>query len=271
MAADDAMTLIEQVVPDLQVSSFFVPAERRPAVLAIFGFEAELTHIALQVAEPMVAQIRYAWWRDQIDAVFAGRDVHAPAVKAIVPVVAAHGLPRSLFDALVDGHAHDCEEAPYPDLAFLEEYAMSTSGSVMKLVARVLGAGAAADAAAEHAGIAYELARQMHGFAHWASHRRLRLPLDALQGTGLTIQEVFSGSADADVLMPAFAVVKHRMIDRLRLLGDCRFPRPALAALAPAAMARIPAARGYSPLTSPPVAAWQRVLRMSWVHLTGRI
>jgi phytoene synthase len=77
MAADDAMTLIEQVVPDLQVASFFAPADRRPAVLAIFGFEAELSHIALQVAEPMVAQIRYAWWRDQVDAVFAGREVHA--------------------------------------------------------------------------------------------------------------------------------------------------------------------------------------------------
>jgi phytoene synthase len=194
------------------------PAALRPAVLAIIGLEAELSHIALQVAEPMVAQIRYAWWRDQVDAVYAGRDVHAPAVKAIVPVIATHGLPRPLFDELVDGHAHDCEESPFPDLVFLEEYAVSTSGSVMKLVARVLGAGSAADPAAELAGAAHGLARQLLEHRHWASHGRMRLPAD-LAGD------------------PAMAVgaVKARITERLSGLNALRVDRRARPALAAAA------------------------------------
>jgi phytoene synthase len=253
MAADDAMTLIEQVVPDLQVASFFVPAERRAAVLAIFGFEAELSHIALQVAEPMVAQIRYAWWRDQVDAVFAGRDVHAPAVKAIVPVVAAHGLPRALFDELVDGHAHDCEDAPFPDITFIEEYAVSTSGSVMKLVARVLGAGSSADVAAEQAGAAHGLARQLLEYRHWASHGRSRLPADLSGNPGVAV-----------------GAVKARITERLTALNALRVVRRARPALAAAAVARLVAAPGFDVLAGQGLTNWQRLSRIALANLTGK-
>lgn len=253
MAADDAMTLIEQVVPDLQVASFFVPAALRPAVLAIYGFEAELSHIALQVAEPMVAQIRYAWWRDQVDAVYAGRGVHAPAVKAIVPVVAAHGLPRPLFDELVDGHAHDCEEAPFPDLGFMEEYAVSTSGSVMKLVARVLGAGNSADSAAEFAGAAHGLARQLLEYRHWASHGRSRLPADL--------------AGDPRI---AAGAVKVRIMERLATLNAQHVNRRARPALAAAGTARLVAVPGFDVPGGQGLTAWQRLSRIALANLTGR-
>jgi phytoene synthase len=271
MAIDEQATLIDQVEPDLLVASFFVPAVRRPDVLAIFGFEAELARVATQVAEPMVGQIRYAWWREQIGAIFEGRPVQAPVPRALELAVARHRLPRELLDRMIDGHTRDIDEVPFADIAQMEATMLETDACVMMLASRILGAGSDADGAAEHAGIAFGLSRQLTGFAHWASHRRLRVPADALARIGITQQDMFSGDTDPARFEPVFEPVKARIADRLRRLGASRWPRSALAALAPAAIARLCVSRTYNPLTSLPVSAWQRVLRISGANLIGRI
>ena len=92
-------------------------ARARADLIALYAFEAELLAIPTRVTQPLLAEMRYAWWREQLDGVFAGvaRKGH-PVLEALTAVVARHGLERAPFDALIEAHigrvhgeAHDLD------------------------------------------------------------------------------------------------------------------------------------------------------------------
>lgn len=103
---------------DRWLASRFVADERaRADLIALYAFEAELMAIPTRVTQPMLAEMRYAWWRDQMEGVFADTPrVGHPVLEALTDVVTRHGLPRAPFDALIEAHigrvhgeAHDLE------------------------------------------------------------------------------------------------------------------------------------------------------------------
>ncbi len=62
----------------------------------------------------------------------------------------------------------------------LEDYADATSGHVMRLATRILGAGDTLDDDARALGIAYALAGLCRALPYHAARRRLMLPVDRL-------------------------------------------------------------------------------------------
>ena len=119
--ADPATTLDEQVRAadiDRWLSSRFVADGRlRADLIVLYAFEAELMAIPARVTQPLLAEMRYVWWREQLDGVFAGiaRKGH-PVLEALTDVVARHSLDRAPFDGLfaahigrVHGEPHDLE------------------------------------------------------------------------------------------------------------------------------------------------------------------
>jgi 15-cis-phytoene synthase len=97
--------------PDRWLSSRFVgDAQARADLMALYAFEAELNAIHGRVSQPMLAEMRFAWWREQMGGVFEGapRRGH-PVLEALADVVARRGLTRTPFDALIEaqiGRAH---------------------------------------------------------------------------------------------------------------------------------------------------------------------
>ena len=261
---------LEILDPDLHVATFFVPAARRSSVEGLMLFALELERIATQVSEPMVAQIRYAWWREQVDAVFGGRGVAAPVAVRLREAVAEHGLPRAPLDAMVDAHSLDCDPAPFGDMVGFEAYCRDTQGSLMRLVARVLGAGAEADAACDLAGLAVGAGVQLRSFEYWRRHRRLRLPVDALVKAGVNEEDVFAGQADGAVAASQ-AVVQKRILQALADLNQTRFPRAAMPMLALASLARPIAAPGFDLRAPRSVSAVGRVTRLALANFLWRV
>lgn len=261
---------LEVLEPDYHVAAFFVPARQRQAVLALMVFQVELARVATQVSEPMVAQIRYAWWRDQVDAVFAGRPVFAPAVQGLGDAVKSHKLPRTLIDGMIDAHSRDCDTVPFATMAVLDAYSEGTVGNLLKLMCLVLGADARADAACALAGRACGTARQLQEFAHWRRHRRLRLPLDAVLSVGLSEEDVFSDDAARLRLHPVFSELKVRLRGQLGLLNGTRFPRAAMPALALAALARPMVAPAFDPYQPSATSPAMRVVRLAGANLLWR-
>ena len=109
---------VRQSDPDRWLSSRFVvdPAARAD-LIALYAFEAELLAIPTRVTQPLMAEMRYVWWREQMDGVFAGaaRKGH-PVLEALTDVVARRGLERAPFEALIEAHvgrvhgeAHDVD------------------------------------------------------------------------------------------------------------------------------------------------------------------
>ena len=105
---------------DRWLSSRFVADERlRADLIALYAFEAELMAIPTRVTQPLLAEMRYAWWRDQMDGVFAGiaRKGH-PVLEALTDVVARHSLPREPFEALIEAHIGRVHGEPHDLDAF---------------------------------------------------------------------------------------------------------------------------------------------------------
>jgi phytoene synthase len=98
-------------------SRFVADVAARSDLIALYAFEAELTAIPTRVSQPPLAEMRYVWWREQMDGVFAGapRKGH-PVLEALAGAVTRRGLGRAPLDALIDaqvdrahGRPHDLE------------------------------------------------------------------------------------------------------------------------------------------------------------------
>jgi 15-cis-phytoene synthase len=121
--ADPAASLDAQVrAADLDrwlSSRFVADVGLRADLIALYAFEAELLAIPTRVTQQLLAEMRYVWWREQMDGVFAGvaRKGH-PVLEALTDVAARHGLERDPFDALIEAHIGRVHNEPHDLDAF---------------------------------------------------------------------------------------------------------------------------------------------------------
>lgn len=105
---------------DRWLASRFVADEAaRADLIALYAFETELMVIPTRVTQPMLAEMRYAWWRDQMDGVFSGqpRKGH-PVLEALTEAVERRGLERAPLDALIEAHIGRVHGEPHDLDAF---------------------------------------------------------------------------------------------------------------------------------------------------------
>ena len=119
-AADTLDQQVRTADLDRWLSSRLVAdARARADLIVLYAFEAELMTIPTRVTQPLLAEMRYTWWSEQMDGVFAGapRKGH-PVLEALTDLVARHGLNRAPFDALIGAHIGRVREEPHDLDAF---------------------------------------------------------------------------------------------------------------------------------------------------------
>lgn len=105
---------------DRWLSSRFVDdLQARADLITLYAFEAELVAIPTRVTQPLLAEMRFTWWAEQMDGVFANtpRKGH-PVLEALTDIVARHGLERAKFDALIEAHIGRVHKQPHDLDAF---------------------------------------------------------------------------------------------------------------------------------------------------------
>jgi len=122
---------------DRYLCTLFAPASVREAWFALFAFNHEIASIDESVTEEMIGFMRFAWWREALDEIYAGGPVRRyPVVQALAEVMKAHNLPRELFDTMIDAREanlkHDIAEAREP-------YFHATSSILLVLCAGAAG------------------------------------------------------------------------------------------------------------------------------------
>lgn len=130
--ATDLDSQVRAADPDRWLSSRFVAdAQARADLIALYAFEAELNAIPTRVSQPMLAEMRFAWWAEQMDGVFAGtaRKGH-PVPEALADVVARRRLERAPFDALIEAQIGRVHGEPH-DLEALFVGPMRTAAAVL--------------------------------------------------------------------------------------------------------------------------------------------
>lgn len=78
-----------------------VPRERRAAMAALWGLAARLTKLLVDAREPLIGQIKLAWWRDMM-AILAKDPAALPKGEPLLAELQASWSGREGLDALVD-------------------------------------------------------------------------------------------------------------------------------------------------------------------------
>lgn len=68
MEAPYCLDLLRAQAPDLYLAALYAPREHRPLFIAKAAWAAELEHVCVAAKDPLLRAVRYAWWRERLEA-----------------------------------------------------------------------------------------------------------------------------------------------------------------------------------------------------------
>ena len=176
------------------VSTLFVPAEQRRALLALHAFNVEISRVHEQVSQPLPGEMRLQWWTDMLAGTDHGGVEGNPVAAELMLAIRTWRLPVERLSRLIDEHQFDLYNDPMPTMAALEGYINDTWSALFSLGAGMAGRPSeAVDHLARHAGLAQGIAQVIAALPLDASRRQLFVPQQVLESHGCGIEEVFAG------------------------------------------------------------------------------
>lgn len=121
---------------DRYLCALFAPASVREAWFTLFAFNHEIAAISETVSEEMIGYMRFAWWREALDEIYAGGSVRKhPVAEALAATLKTTPLPRPLFDAMLSAREENLGSTGFTDAAQWEAYFQATSSNLLALCA----------------------------------------------------------------------------------------------------------------------------------------
>lgn len=202
MTADNyCADLVLRHDPDRFLLSVFAPAACRPALWALYAFNHEIAKTREVVTETQLGLIRLQWWRDAIAAIYEGGKV--PEHKILQPLAQAirkYDLSRDLFDALVYAREFDLEDRLPSTREGMAKYAEFTNMPLLQLALKIEDK-VADENKIRDAATAYGLVGLLRAVPAHLRQRRCYLPEDLLGAEGISVYDLYDGSA-VDKLKP---------------------------------------------------------------------
>ena len=183
--------LVRAADKDRFIASVFAPADKRPALHALYAFNVEVARAREAAREPLPGEIRLQWWRDVLLGERPGEASANPVASALLAVIERHRVTASTLIELVDARRFDLYDEPMATVSDLEIYAKKTSSAVIASAAQILGAGEV-DAAADQTGIAYAVSGLLRAFPVHAARCQLYVPIKLLERNAVHPDDVFA-------------------------------------------------------------------------------
>ena len=215
---------------DRALALLYVPAANRPALTALFRLSVAMGSVLRTTTEPMIARIRLAWWREQLEELDLGATTPAePRLEAARTLILPRGISGKDLAGLADGWERLLD--PFPWSVATSEGIWLRGLLAFGLAARLLGrpderlqqAGglwALVDAArhcsdAETRRLLVERARTIAKGLKGAKFEPMLRPLSML--AALAMRDLSRGEPFEPEGTPARALtmVRHRLIGRL--------------------------------------------------------
>jgi phytoene synthase len=151
MAADDLEDLdsvVRRGDPDRWLATRFVAdRQRRADVVALYAFDHQLARAKRVASNPLVAEMRLAWWREAVAEIWAGGRVRGhPVAQALAMARRRRDLPRQPLEAMIEARIDVLERASL-DLPQALAWSDAAGGSAALLAATILDAAAPVEAA----------------------------------------------------------------------------------------------------------------------------
>lgn len=208
----------------------FLPADRRPAVHALYGFARTADDIVDDPSPAATVAMKTQRLQEFSDSLATPDQAH-PTVRAALDTARRYDLDPALFTAFLDSMRMDLTVREYKTHADLDRYVWGSAAVIGLMVTPILGTVGTVEEAAPYAadlGIAFQLSNFIRDVGEDLRLGRLYLPLESLRRFGLDRARLATGIVDDDVrgLLAA-------EIDRTRAIY--RRAEPGIALLAPGA------------------------------------
>lgn len=145
------------------LSTLWAPAPARAALVALHAYDVEQQRIVADAREPLLAEIRLAWWREQLEALSLGRLAPPqPLLRALRHQARTRAVDLAALTALEEGLLPLLTPGPLDLLAI----ARARGGPLFRaLLTAILGRPPTAreSADAQAAGTRFALSRLWHG------------------------------------------------------------------------------------------------------------
>jgi phytoene synthase len=186
--------------------SFLVlPTDKRNAIVAVWDFCRAVDDAVDEVAPDTErgaglsesarrkATESLASWRAELNAVYDGRPT-TPQGQALQPFASRFGLPKSQFEALIDGVEMDLTHRRFPDFDTLLQYCHRVASSVGLICIEIFGyRDPATRDYAVNLGVALQLTNIIRDVAVDLTKGRVYLPVDDLKWFQVTEADLAAG------------------------------------------------------------------------------
>jgi squalene synthase HpnC len=198
---------------NFQVVSFLLPKRLHQDFYNVYAYCRWADDLGDEMGAPAESLRLLAWWREQLEAMYAGEAAH-PVFVALRGTVARHSIPQEPFAELIRAFEQDQTVTRYAAWEDVYAYCRYSANPVGRLVLYLCGY---SDAERQRLSDATCTALQLANF--WQDvtvdleKDRLYLPLDVLARHGYTVEDLRAGKFN-----PAFQGVMRDAVDVARKL-----------------------------------------------------
>ena len=208
---------------NFHVVSFLLPKRLHQDFYNVYAFCRWADDLADEIGDPRESLRLLAWWRTELQAMYAGQPSH-PVFVALQSTAARHYLLQETFDDLIKAFEQDQVVTRYRNFEELFQYCRYSANPVGRLV---LGLCGYRDAARQELSDATCTALQLANF--WQDvivdleKDRVYLPLDVLARHGYPVEALFERRFDdrfRDAMKESTGVARELFLKGLPLAGQ---------------------------------------------------
>jgi squalene synthase HpnC len=198
---------------NFHVVSFLLPRRLRQDFFNVYAYCRWADDLGDEMGDRAESLRLLEWWRQELDAMYAGRATH-PVFVALMETVRKHAIPRQPFADLIQAFVQDQTVARYRDWEELFAYCRYSANPVGRLVLHLCGY---SDARRQRLSDATCTALQLANF--WQDvtvdllKDRVYIPLEIMERHGYTVEEL-----RARRFTPAFREVMRLAVEKAREL-----------------------------------------------------
>jgi squalene synthase HpnC len=179
------------------VVTFLLPRRLRQDFYNVYAFCRWADDLGDEIGDPRESLRLLAWWRGELDAMYAGRATH-PVFVALAETVARHDLPQEPFSNLIQAFVHDQTVTRYQTWDELFEYCRYSANPVGRLVLYLCGyRDPARQALSDATCTALQLANFWQDVTVDLLKDRIYIPLELLEKHGYSAADLEAGHDSA--------------------------------------------------------------------------
>jgi phytoene synthase len=124
--------------PERALAVAYAPADKRPALTALFALDERFGAVVSSTSEPMIGLMRLAWWRESLEKLDRDPAPAEPLLGLIADKVLPRGVTGAALAAIEDGWAALLDGEPDADA--LARHGRERGGNLFSAAAALLGA-----------------------------------------------------------------------------------------------------------------------------------